>query len=109
GGIELAVQVQHLGANQLAVLQLLDRELHTVVACLGQELIGGDVAGAAALTVDRWRARSARLAESVVESVFVALPVEAAEARDHVCLALRLVELLDGVGDRRGDETVRLR
>lgn len=51
-GAEL-LGVEHRRADQLAVLDLLDRQLHAVVAGPAQQRLGRQVAGVIALAVDR--------------------------------------------------------
>ena len=102
------VGIEHVGADQLAVLHFLDRQLHAVVACSRKQGVSRQIAGIAALAVylATHILRSLQ-AEAVVESIFFGLPLEALEAVGHLGIAFSLVHRFQSVGDVGGDQAVR--
>ena len=92
--VELAVGIEALGADELAVLEVDDRFLHAIVAHGAQTVIGDDLAGVGMIAIH--------------EGVFFGLPVIALELVGIVVAALLAQNPLQVLGDSRGNEAVGL-
>ena len=94
---ELAVGVEALGADDLAVLEVRGRFLEAIGAHGAQTRVGDELAALLMLVV------------AVHEGVFLGLPVEALELVGVLGIAQLAQHALHVVGDARGDEAVRHR